>query len=323
MSGKTIEVDEGSGMKIANGSVSILAPYLAAALLLSLACSQLHAQQIAFTMDDLPSHGPLPPNVTRLEVAQAVLKALTDAGLPPTYGFVNGIHDEQEPGSVAVLDEWVKRGNLLGNHTWSHINLNTNTVAAFEADLEKNEALLSTKMRDRDWRWLRYPYLAEGDTPGKKQQVRSYLAQHHYRIAAVTMSFGDYLWNEPYARCMARGDQAAVASLEASYLGAAKTEAQFELAASRQLYGREIPFVLLMHIGAFDARMLPRLLAQYKDMGLSFVTLDAAEKDPFYESDLNPAAPAGPTNLQAAAWMKGIKLSATPPSTPDLANVCK
>jgi hypothetical protein len=29
---------------------------------------------------------------------------------------------------------------------------------------------------------------------------------------------------------------------------------------SEQLYNRDIPYVLLMHIGAFDARMLPRLL---------------------------------------------------------------
>ena len=295
----------------------------AVALLLLAAGLRLHAQQIAFTMDDLPAHGPLPPNVTRMDVVKAVLQALSDAKLPPTYGFVNGIHIQEQPADVAVLDEWVKRGNLLGNHTWSHIDLNNNTVAAFEADLEKNEPLISSRMGKLDWRWLRYPYLSEGGSPDKKQQVRAYLAEHHYRIAAVTMSFGDYLWNDPYARCMVRGDAASIASLETSYLAAAKADAEFQLAASRLVYGRAIPFVLLMHIGAFDARMLPRLLAQYKEMGFSFVPLDAAEQDPFYASDLNPAEAPGPTNFQMAAYQKGVTLNATPPSPPNLANVCK
>ena len=39
-----------------------------------------------------------------------------------------------------------------------------------------------------------------------------------HKVAAVTMSFGDYQWNEPYARCRAKGDDAAVRSLESSYL---------------------------------------------------------------------------------------------------------
>jgi peptidoglycan/xylan/chitin deacetylase (PgdA/CDA1 family) len=49
------------------------------------------AQQIAFTFDDLPAHGPLPPGETRIQVADKVIKALKKAHMPPTYGFVNGI----------------------------------------------------------------------------------------------------------------------------------------------------------------------------------------------------------------------------------------
>ena len=274
-------------------------------------------------MDDLPAHGPLPPNVTRLEVGDAVLQALSAAGLPPTYGLVNGKHVEEQPADAAVLEHWRERGNLLGNHTWSHMDLNKNDSAAFLADLEKNEALLGAQSKGTDWHWLRYPFLSEGNTPEKTAAVRAFLAEHHYQIAAVTMSFGDYLWNDAYARCMAKGDAAGVTSLEASYLGAAKTEAQFELAASKQLYGREIPFVLLMHIGAFDARMLTRLLAQYKGMRFSFVSLETAERDPFYASDLNPAEPAGPTNLAAAAQREGITLTVKQPRGTDLTGVCK
>ncbi len=142
-----------------------------------------------------------------MQVADQVIRALHDAGLPPTYGFINGVRVAEQPGDAAVLETWRKSGNLLGNHTWSHMNLSQHSVQEFEADLAKDEPLLQEKMAGADWRWLRYPFLAEGDTPDKKSEVRRYLAEHHYRIAAVTMSFGDYLWNEPYARCSAKGDQ--------------------------------------------------------------------------------------------------------------------
>ena len=48
------------------------------------------AQQIAFTFDDLPSHGPLPPGVTRLQIADSILATLKKDKMPPTYGFING-----------------------------------------------------------------------------------------------------------------------------------------------------------------------------------------------------------------------------------------
>src|SRR5258707_9083410 len=108
------------------------------------------------------------------------------------------------------------------------------------------------------WHWFRFPFVAEGDAPEKNAGIRAFLAQRGYKIAAVTMSFGDYMWNEPYARCKAKGDEKALASLESSYLAAADDSLGYSREMSRALYGREIPYVLLMHIGAFDAEMLPR-----------------------------------------------------------------
>lgn len=280
------------------------------------------AQQIAFTMDDLPAHGPLPPGMTRAQVAEQVIAALREAGLPPTYGFINGVRTVEQPADVSVLDSWREGGNLLGNHTWSHLNLNQRSAQDFEAEVARNEPLLQQKMAGSDWHWLRYPFLAEGDTPEKKNEVRGYLAAHHYRIAAVTMSFGDYLWNEPYARCAAKGDRDGIARLEKSYLQAAQDEAAYELQSSKVVLGREIPFVLLMHIGAFDAHMLSRLLAMYKSMGFSFVSLETAEQDPFYRSDIDPSLSPGPQNLQAAAAGKGIALP-KPPAPQALDDLCR
>ena len=57
-----------------------------------------------------------------------------------------------------------------------------------------------------DGHWLRYPFLHEGDTLEKRRAVRAWLFAHGYKVAEVSMDFEDYLWNEPYARCMAKHD---------------------------------------------------------------------------------------------------------------------
>ncbi len=48
------------------------------------------SQQVALTIDDLPSHGALPPGMTRADVAKSILKTLQDAHAPKVYGFICG-----------------------------------------------------------------------------------------------------------------------------------------------------------------------------------------------------------------------------------------
>ncbi len=281
------------------------------------------APQIAVTWDDLPTHGPLPPGETRVDIGRRIIQAMSDAHLPPVYGFVNGAGLEREPASAPMLKEWRDAGLELGNHTWSHMNLNAASVADWEADLLKNEPVLEKYATGGDWHWLRYPFLAEGNTPETRNEARKFLAAHGYKIAAVTMSFADYEWNEPYARCVAKNDTAAIAKLESSYLEAASADADFRRAMAKDLVGHDIPYALLMHVGAFDARMLPRLLKLYSDKGFTFITLDDAEKDPFYKSSVDPSLPDQPDSLEGAMQAKGMSLPPRPKLSLDLNSVCR
>jgi peptidoglycan/xylan/chitin deacetylase (PgdA/CDA1 family) len=295
-------------MKVGFRGIPWVLPQLFVVFGLAVFFTTASAQQIAITFDDLPAHGPLPPKVTRLEVAKQVIDALHKANVPATYGFVNGIAVQEQPDTVAVLDAWRAAGNPLGNHTWSHMNLNEHSTADYEADIAHDEQILSQHMDGADWHWFRYPFLAEGNTPEKKMGVRAWLAQKGYKIAGVTMSFADYNWNEPYARCMQKGDTKAVSWLEASYLEAAVQNIRYDHQMSKKLYGHDIPYVLLMHIGAFDAHMLPRLLATYKHHGIVFVSLHDAEQDPFYKYDLDPKILPGPDMLEQAMAEKHLPL---------------
>jgi peptidoglycan-N-acetylglucosamine deacetylase len=282
-----------------------------------------NAQQIAFTWDDVPAHIALPANETRVEIGKKLIDAMKAEHMTSVYGFVNGVAMEREPASEPMMKDWRDAGFPLGNHAWSHMNLNTAALADWEADVLKNEPVLEKYAAGSDWHWLRFPYLAEGDTPEKRTAARKFLAEHHYRIAAVTMSFGDYMWNEPYARCVAKNDEAAIAQLESSYLDAAAQDADFRRAMAKTLFGHDIPYVLLMHVGALDARMLPRLLKMYRAKGFSFVTLEEAEKDPFYKSSLDPSLPDQPDSLEGAIAAKGLTMPARPKMTLDVNALCK
>ncbi len=279
---------------------------LALALVLALAAPAAAGMRIAITVDDLPSHSALPQNTTRVEIARQIIAALTQAHAPEVYGFVNGIRLEDDPDSAPVLKMWRDAGFPLANHTWSHMNLNQHSLAEWEADTLKNEAVLAPLMGKADWHWLRYPNLAEGDTVAKHVAGRAFLARHRYRIAAVTMSFDDYLWNNPYARCLAKGDDATIAKMETAWLTAAENSLAFYHNLSTQLYGRDIAYVLLLHIGGFDARMMPRLMELYRAKDVTLVTLGEAMRDGFYWSDADPRLRPGPVSLEQAMTARGV-----------------
>lgn len=245
--------------------------------------------QIALTFDDIPAHGPLPVGGDRVAIATAIIAALA-AHHAPAFGFLNGGFGAGDPASPKVLATWHAARLPIGNHTFSHLNLDTAGAPAFLADAKKNETPLAATAGGQDWHWFRYPFLSEGSDPVARETVRTALRRDGYRIAAVTMSFGDYAWNDAYARCVAKHDTRAITDLEASYLDAARVQAQRSRDLAHRTLGRDIPYVLLMHLGAFDARMLPRLLTLYETMGFGFTTLPAAEADPFYASALDLAA---------------------------------
>jgi len=247
--------------------------------------SAAHAQEVAITFDDLPSHGPLPAGVSREDVVRKILAAFKEAKIPEVYGFINAGKLEKQPEEIKVLQLWREAGQPLANHTYDHMGLNSNTAAAFEENVKKDEPTLKSLMGNKDWHWLRYPYLDEGDTLEKRHTIRAYLKDHHYRIAQVSLDFEDYAWNGAYARCSEKQDEESIAWLKESYLGTASEYMKLGQQLSQQLFGRNIKHVLLMHIGAFDAEMLPQLLAQMKQQGFKFITLKQAESDSAYEID--------------------------------------
>lgn len=277
--------------------------------------------EIALTIDDLPVHGPIPVRQTPQTVSNAIIAALT-AARAPAYGFVNVHWVADQPDTREVLEAWHAAYLPLGNHTWAHRHLSEMTVAEFEREVARDEPVLQQLSGDTDWRWFRYPFLDEGESDAKRAAAREVLARRGYKIAAVTMDFSDWAWTAPYARCIAAGNQDAVAQLEVMYLDAARDAIGYSRALSRQVHGRDIPYVVLLHASAFEARMLPRLLALYRAQGFRLVRLPEAERDPAYADQVRPDLPALRKGLEGQAVARGIRLPERIDYAPRLGAIC-
>ena len=280
------------------------------------------APKLAITIDDLPVHGPIPEGMTALEVNRQMIRAITDARVPGATVFVNGHWTETNPETSAALQAWSDAGIPVANHSWSHKSLDAVSADAFKEEVIRNEPVLERYSGGRDWRWFRFPFLHEGVDPAKRAEIRTFLADRNYRIASVSMDFADWKFTAPYARCKAARNDAAIAEMERLYLAAVRDNVDYSRTLGRAVYGREIPQVLLMHVGAFSAHMMPKVIAEYRKAGFRFVSLAEAQADPAYAEDNDPRLPARPQYLSARAVAKGIPLPQIADPETTLAGLC-
>jgi peptidoglycan/xylan/chitin deacetylase (PgdA/CDA1 family) len=240
---------------------------------------------MAITFDDLTMHGALPPGSTRLEITKKILSVLKKHKITEAYGFINAGKLLEDASGREQLQLWRKAGYPLGNHTYTHPNLKKTSVEDFQKEIAANEAALKEFSGDMDWKFFRYPFLNEGESPEKRNAIRKYLSEHGYKIAQVTVDFEDWAWNDPYARCMATGDKKSIRWLKKTYLKNAEANLDRAVKLSRFVFKKDISHVLLPHVGAFDAEMLDALLTSYKKKGVKFIPLAEAQKDEIYSVD--------------------------------------
>ena len=280
-------------------------------LLLGVVVASAAGREVAITIDDLPRGGDGGPrdlaNVRAM--TERLLKPFREEKIP-LIGFVNeGRQVDFGPdGLRQILDMWLDAGADLGNHSYSHLNINNVPLEQYTADIVKGEPVLRAALaaHGKKLEFYRHPYLFTGPTPQIKSAMQEFLDRRGYRVAPVTLDDADYeyaaLYTKPEFHERVRNEY--VPYMESIV-------AAFEKM-SIQVAGREFPQILLIHASQMNADLMPDLLAMFRRRGYSFVTLDRALADPAYQLPENYAGRGGFSWIHRWAATKGIKLTAEP-----------
>ncbi len=287
--------------------------------------------KIAVTIDDFPESGDIPSGMTRQGMVRKIIDTLSENGIVNPYGFANGLSKVYDPDEIPIFKMWLAARHPLGNHTYSHVNLNQVGVTAFLEDIAKEDQFLAGLHEDspsgiQRRRVFRYPYMDEGDTLAKRNAVRAYLSKNGYRIAEVTTDYSDWVWNAAYIRCVAKQDEKSIRWLKDHVVDSADRHVHGADSASGYLLNRAIPQILLVHVLAFNSITLDAVLKHLRGEGVQFVSLDEALADPAYSINPNYAYDGGRTFLDQIAESRGLgirRFDDTEYTTERLNEVCK
>jgi len=267
--------------------------------------------EVAVTVDDLPTHGPPTRGLDRMAIAERLLSAFDLHGVRGVYGFVNGKLVVDDPSLEAILRRWREAGQPLGNHTYSHANLNHVSLGDYLADLEHGEEILKKLEPDAGlWKVFRYPFLFEGDTDEKRDGVREYLRAHGYVKAEVSIDADDWAFNAPFSRCAEQHDVASLTQLRRRFVEEHLEELRRMRLLGYRLVHREVRQILLLHIGAADADAIEDLLTAYEREGVKWIDLRRALADDYYRLDTGAPAGFGAAFPYRLAKARGIQMDA-------------
>jgi peptidoglycan/xylan/chitin deacetylase (PgdA/CDA1 family) len=275
-------------------------------MLILLVCGVATAQtrQVAITIDDLPLGGDGGPSSLEgiRSMTQKLLEPFRDQKIP-LIGFVNeGRHQLGPEGLRQILDMWLDAGAELGNHAYSHPDINNVPLDNYTADILKGEPITRAALaaRSRKLEFFRHPYLHVGATSDVKKGLQSFLDQNGYRVAPVTIDDADYEFAALYTRPEFRD------RVRKEYVPYMESVVAFFEQRAVEVTGHEIPQILLIHASQMNADLMPELLAMFKRRGYSFVTLSKALADPAYSLPENYTGRGGFSWIHRWSQTKGM-----------------
>jgi len=312
----------------AEAARSLLAAVLAAAGVVSTGQRALAAPArapsgtltLAVTVDDLPAT-PASDLAEMRRITKGVLAAFKKHRVE-AVGFVN--ESKLEPESerrqrVALLRQWVEAGHELGNHTYSHADLQTMPLAAYEREVMRGEEETRRLQAERGHgvRFFRHPYTHTGPTLETRTAFEAFLVAHGYAVAPFSIEGSDYAFDLLRRQALERRDPAGVARLRAAYVEHTLAVTEFMETLARDTFGRAVPQILLVHASGTNAEALDDLLARLSARGYRFVPLDEALADEAWSTPDRYVGPNGPSWLHRFQLAKGrpmqIELEPDPP----------
>jgi peptidoglycan/xylan/chitin deacetylase (PgdA/CDA1 family) len=215
------------------------------------------------------------------------LEAIT-ANDVPALGFVNewAFYNDGEidMGRAALLKMWADAGLELGNHTFSHPDLNNTPLAAYLDDIIRGETITRALLveRGRELRYFRHPYLHTGLDIETKGAVEQFLGERGYTTVPVTLYNQEWAFAKVYDQAWERGDESVMRRVADAYVPYMEKIFEFFEGLSVELLGYEVKQILLLHASALNAHHFNALVQMMKGRGYTFISTAQALADPAY-----------------------------------------
>jgi ketosteroid isomerase-like protein/peptidoglycan/xylan/chitin deacetylase (PgdA/CDA1 family) len=269
------------------------------------------ARQVALTFDDLPvTSGRC--DTAHVQSVTAKLTGILRARSLPAAGLVTPGGECTTPALLAeTLAVWQAVGAVLGNHTTTHPDFNTTSIAAYLAGIDRAQRLIDDAVQT-EGRWFRPPLLHMGDEPRKKNALTAHLVDNGYRVAPVTVDNQEWVYAAVYADARARDDETLARRVADAYVEHLAESMVFYERLSIDVFGREIPQVLLLHANLLNAEQLGRVVDMLSARGYDFVGMPDALRDPAYARVDTYIGPRGLSWLQRWALEDGIPIAPEP-----------
>jgi peptidoglycan/xylan/chitin deacetylase (PgdA/CDA1 family) len=268
-------------------------------------------REIAVTFDDLPLVTGRPTSIEEQERIMTSLVGVLSRRRIAAIGFVNEDKLQEngrpDPRRVGLLRQWTRAGLELGNHTYSHLDLHRVSAEQFRDDILRGEAVTRNLLGEtgKKPRFFRHPFLHTGRDTITRRDIASFLDDHGYRVAPVTIDNYDYVFARAYDKAIAARDTSLQRRVRDEYLGYMDRILMYYEKQSIALLGRNIPHVLLLHANTLNARSFDMLAGAYEKRGYRFVALDYALQDPAYAMADMYVGDAGITWLHRWAMTQG------------------
>jgi peptidoglycan-N-acetylglucosamine deacetylase len=249
---------------------------------------------VAITVDDLPYAGgaftatDVPKEISQAEKINRNLLAAFKSHRIPVTGFVIQQRVESVPFSsgAKILKEWVRQGFDLGNHTYSHPDINGLSVEQIENEIVRGESTIGPLLKEagKKIEFFRFPMNHTGDTKEKHDVIAAFLQERQYKLATCTIDTSDYIFNDAYLRILAKADHKAAEKLRLEYLAYTSAEIDYYAALDKQVFGYEPPEVMLLHDNRLNADTIEQVLVLFVQRGYRFVSLGEAQADAAYRT---------------------------------------
>jgi peptidoglycan/xylan/chitin deacetylase (PgdA/CDA1 family) len=260
------------------------------------------SQSIAFTFDDGPKvevGSPLSPS----ERNTLLLQQLKDNGIKSAlFLTLKNLHDS----GFVLVRKWGEERHMIGNHTVTHPFFGNSkvTLKNFEQELLGCDSVIRnmpgyTKL-------FRFPFLNEGDTKAKRDGFRLFMKSIGYKPAPVSVDASDWYYNSRLLTKLKENPEYNVEPYRKAYLNHLWNRACYYDSLSKQVLGRSVKHILLLHHNTINAMFLGDIINMFNKKGWKVIDAETAFKDPVYKMEPK-ILPAGQSIIWGLAKEKKFK----------------